>query len=351
MSDYTIVTGDAREALRAMQPESIDAVVTDPPYGIRFMGKRWDYDVPSVAAFAEMRRVLKAGGRLLCFASARTMHRMWVNIEDAGFTIEDTIAWLYGSGFPKHRSKLKPAYEPICVARRGPVSALGIEACRVGTARAGLGGAPSTGYSGGLDTAEAGGRPVEGRYPANVVLDEEAARVLDGQSGESTGSDRVRQNGPDRGAVKFTSAPGGVRESFGYADTGGASRFFYTAKASRSEREAGLEGVELRPGGSTASGFTDDVGRGVDRTRPVANPHPTVKPVDLMSWLVRLVAEPGDTVLDPFCGSGTTGVACTLEGVHFVGIEREPEYAEIARRRIYQTQPSLFAPTGGGDAA
>jgi len=261
-----VLRGDCRKVLASLDAESIDAIVTDPPYGIRFMGERWDYEIPSVDAFAEMYRVLKPGGRLLCFAATRTMHRMWVNVEDAGFTIEDSIAWMFGTGFPKHQSKLKPAYEPVCVARKGAPSLLNINDCRIPAEKlTGWRGRPTKGY-GGLHGVEVGGRPVSGRWPANVVLDEEAATVLD-------------------------------------SDTNDASRFFYVAKASQSERGE-------------------------------SNGHPTVKPVALMRHLVRLVTPEGGTVLDPFTGSGTTGVAAVLEGRSFLGIELDKQYARIARARI-----------------
>jgi len=319
-----IIRGDARRL--PLPNEIVDAVVTDPPYELGFMGKRWDragvaYDP---ATWAEAYRVLKRGGRLLAFGGNRTHHRIWCAIEDAGFVIEDTIMWLYGSGFPKHRSKLKPAYEPIVVARKGPVTPLNIDSCRIGTAKEGdpyrFVGTPKSRnvYAQDSWTKEHWrGQPInpnEGRWPANVVLDEEAAEALDAQAG-----------------------------------TSGASRFFYVAKASRAERNAGLEGMPRRPGGSNAKGLTADVARGIDRNRPVENHHPTVKPVALMRWLVRLVTQSGDLVLDPFGGSGTTGVACTLEGRRCILVDNEPEYCEIAKHRIAATPLSLFAAVGVGD--
>jgi len=317
-----IIRADARAL--PLPNEIVDAVVTDPPYELGFMGKRWDragvaYDP---ATWAEAYRVLKRGGRLLAFGGNRTHHRIWCAIEDAGFVIEDTIMWLYGSGFPKHRSKLKPAYEPIVVARKGPVTALNIDACRIG---AGDGGDRTGEASAHRRYSERGatsfaalpgprGGDAAGRWPANVVLDEEAAEALDARAG-----------------------------------TSGASRFFYVAKASRAERNAGLEGMPRRPGGSNAKGLTADVARGIDRNRPVENHHPTVKPVALMRWLVRLVTQSGDLVLDPFGGSGTTGVACTLEGRRCILVDNEPEYCEIAKYRIAATPLSLFAAVGVGD--
>lgn len=335
--------------LRRAPDDSVDAVVTDPPYGLKFMGKKWDYTVPSVETFAEIHRVLKDGGRMLCFAGTRTMHRMWVNIEDAGFTIEDTVHWMYGSGFPKHASKLKPACEPICVARKGDTSDLNIDACRVeylssadrvsatpqgrvtSKSSEAIGAQPDAGRV--LERVEFERPELNGRWPANVVLDEEAAAVLDEQAPNKGASAPVRGDEPSAVHKNAYSQRKRIPGTF-YGDSGGASRFFYCAKAARSEREAGLNDAPKQSGGSNAKGFTEDVARGQDRNRPVGNHHPTVKPVALMRWLVRLVSQPGDVVLDPFFGSGTTGIAATLEGRDFIGIDIDPVYVEMGRRRI-----------------
>lgn len=299
--------GDCLEVLRTLPSASVDAVVTDPPYGLSFMGKKWDYDVPSVEVWAECLRVLKPGGHLLAFAGTRTQHRMAVRIEDAGFEIRDMIAWVYGSGFPKSHNldgewtgwgtALKPALEPITVARKplaGTVAtnvlshgcgALNIDGCRVGTdvvsthSRGANGAFPKRP---GETSAEESGRKQDqregidhservGRWPANFIHD---------------GSDDVGQAFP--------------------ADLGmSASRFFYCAKASQEDRNSGAD-----------------------------NKHPTVKPTDLMRYLCRLVTQPGGVILDPFMGSGSTGRGAVLEGFHFIGIEREAEYLEIAKARI-----------------
>jgi site-specific DNA-methyltransferase (adenine-specific) len=403
-----------------MRDCSVDAVVTDPPYGLSFMGKKWDYDVPAVEVWAECLRVLKPGGHLLAFAGTRTQHRMAVRIEDAGFEIRDMIAWVYGSGFPKSmdaskaidkaagaerevvgcRTKsgiggsqtfaqdawtqanrgaieleitapatdaarqwqgwgtaLKPALEPITVARKpldGTVAAnllkhgtggLNIDGCRVaGVApQVTQGGQRS---SGGIMNANGGERGTlsqpheDGRWPANLIHDgseevlahfpETAASKSGGQAGSNANPMSWNELNP-------------LRTREGHNDSGGsAARFFYCAKADKSDRDAGLEGFEKRQAGQIASkdggggGWSKDADKNPNLTR--ANVHPTVKPTDLMRYLCRLVTQPGGVVLDPFMGSGSTGKAAVLEGFNFIGIEREAEYLAIARARIEHAQ-------------
>lgn len=323
-----MMLGDCLEVLRTLPDNSVDSVVTDPPYGLSFMGKKWDYDVPTSEIWAECLRVLKPGGHLLAFAGTRTQHRMAVRIEDAGFEIRDMIAWVYGSGFPKsHNLKdewqgwgtaLKPALEPITVARKpfsGTVAAnvlahgtgaLNVDGCRVGTelVEAGRAGRTAdqfsaTAYANGNGYA---GRNTDagvstGRWPANLIHD----------GGEFLGEQ---------------------------------ARFFYCAKASKWDRDEGLEHMEAvhRVNGNK---WTDQDYRVTNGERPPSaesgprkNIHPTVKPTDLMRYLCRLVTPPNGTVLDPFMGSGSTGKAAKLEGFQFIGIEREAEYLEIAKARI-----------------
>lgn len=324
----TLLCADNMAALAEMPENSIDAVVTDPPYGLAFMGKRWDYDVPSVDLWRNVLRVLKPGGHVLAFGGTRTYHRMVVSIEDAGFEIRDQLQWLYGSGFPKsHNLKgewqgwgtaLKPANEPICLARK-PLD--GTVAENVG--KWGVGGlnVDAGRIESGKDHAEKcksvvglksnrngiaynewlGSRTDSysslGRWPANVILDEEAAAMLDEQA---------------------------------Y----GASRFFYCAKASKRERNAGLESLPLRE-----AGIKNDSGRGFSESDPhkkimAQNHHPTVKPIALMRYLCKLITPPSGTILDPFMGSGTTGIAAKIDGFGFVGIELDADYFEIAQKRI-----------------
>ncbi len=341
-----LMTGTWQDHLKTLAAESVDAVVTDPPYGLSFMGKAWDYQIPGVDCFAELFRVLKPGGRLLCFASSRTFHRMWCNVEDAGFTIEDSIFWLYGSGFPKHGSKLKPACEPICVARKGPVSLLNIDAARVeptGESRARVGEASqdaryadagTTGFA--AKPGVRGGDPA-GRWPANVAHDGSdevmAAFAAFGESKSTThrrGS--VQRFDP---ASEATKRPKGGNGERGIEDAGTAARFFYCAKASKAERDAGLADLPLVDCGMMEDdAYPIKTGSGNLRDTKRKNAHPTVKPLALMRWLVRLVAKPGELVLDPFAGSGTTLMAAKLEGMQYAGCEQDAGHAAVARLRI-----------------
>ena len=457
---HTLHLGDCLEVLRTMADCSVDAVVTDPPYGLAFMGKRWDYDVPSVAIWAECLRVLKPGGHLLAFAGTRTQHRMAVRIEDAGFEIRDMIAWVYGSGFPKsldvskaldkvngeagrlHKftafmratgltarqineatgtfmgshylteksqpaiptcalwakfrplcgdvpgwvdelvarieaerevigqdtkarstsgasalptmggetvyqswditapatpeaqqwagwgTALKPALEPITMARKpltGTVAAnvlehgtgaLNVDGCRV----EGLKGVPASprkgangGSAGGVygkyeapPTDTAGWDASAGRWPANLIHDGSDEVVgLFPQTTSTGGSGPASRGYSSDGRT----VSGSCAATGGFGDTGSAARFFYTAKASKEERQ----GVA----------------------------HPTVKPLDLMAYLCRLVTPPGGVVLDPFMGSGTTIKAAISEGFQAIGIERDPAYFAMAEHRMNGAQLGL----------
>jgi len=255
--------------------DSVDSIVTDPPYGLGFMGKAWDKLPPGQDWAEECLRVLKPGGHLLAFGGTRTWHRLAVAVEDAGFEIRDSIAWMYGSGFPKHRAALKPAFEPIVMARKpykGSLTAneamhgtggLNIDGCRIGTDEKLSIGSGRINLEGGRGGASGGKQHPSGRWPANVALDDAHAALF-----------------PE-------------------------SRFFFAAKAPRKERPV-VDGVA----------------------------HATVKPLELMRWLVRLVTPLGGTVLEPFAGSGTTVEACILEGFHCIAIEREAEYLPLIQERI-----------------
>lgn len=391
-----IVVGDCLEVLRGMESNSVDSCVTDPPYGLEFMGKEWDRGVPGVAYWSEILRVLKPGGHLLSFGGSRTYHRLACAIEDAGFEIRDQIQWIYGSGFPKSLdvskaidkaagaerteavgryqppamnkpwnlqnaadkrvvdvfasprknleitapvtdaarqwqgwgTALKPAHEPIVLARKpliGTVTdnvlthgtgAINVDGCRIET---------NDNLNGGA-YAEQGGRAISGsmnpsgmnvpgkttgreftqplgRWPANVIhdgSDEVLAAFPDakGQQGDLKDQDHqvpqgnaFGQYGPKKGHKKRTD------------ESKSAARFFYCPKASRKDRGEG-------------------------------NNHPTVKPTELMQYLCRLITPPGGIIIDPFMGSGTTGIAAAREGFRFIGIEKNADYAEIASKRM-----------------
>jgi DNA modification methylase len=305
---FELLEGDALEELRGIEAASVDAVVTDPPYGIGLNKEAWDgRDIRRAAkqttgdaaskAFerwtsrwaSECLRVLKPGGYLLAFGAPRTSHRLAAGIEDAGFELRDQLLWLYGSGVPKNgldggrSSTLKPAYEPVVLARAPLAGTLVENEAAWGTGRLGI------------DEARL---PVSGRWPCNVAFSHEPSCMI-----ESCAS-----GCPVRLIDRASRA----------------SRFFYCSKPSRAEREAGCASLPERRIRIYSKGAT----------RPRRNTHPTVKPVDLMGWLVRLVCPPGGLVLDPFAGSGSTGVAALREGRRFLGIERERDYAQIARARL-----------------
>ncbi len=478
-ADVRVIFADCLEAMRALPEASVDAIVTDPPYGLAFMGKGWDHGVPGVEYWREALRVAKPGAHLVAFGGTRTFHRLTCAIEDAGWEVRDCLSWLYGSGFPKsldvskaidrrrydladvyrvtawvraardaagvtnaqidaalgfagmsshwtsaksqpsvppldqvptlldvlrvapddvpqdirrllwdlnglagqpgkswtrrevigsktgldgsgfgnvgHGLKsteiditapatdaarqwsgwgtaLKPAWEPIILARKPLVStvasnvlahgtgAINVDGCRI---EGKLGGNPDrfARTDGGSFNQFSTHPPVvrdSGRWPANVVLgcacdgdahdDDCAAAMLDAQTGTLTSGSLMPHHKRGEQVNAYGKSNGASpSRNFG-GDSGGASRFFYTAKASRSERGEG-------------------------------NTHPTVKPIALMRWLVKLVCPPGGTILDPFAGSGTTLIAARSEGFDAVGVEREAEYVEIIRRRLEEATP------------
>lgn len=370
--------GDCTQVMRTLAEASVDAIVTDPPYGLSFMGKGWDHGVPDSVTWVEALRVLKPGGYLLAFSGTRTYHRMACAIEDAGFEIRDQIGWAFGSGFPKSHNgewggtALKPAWEPICMARKpliGTVEqnwreygtgALNIDGCRIDGGERPLvksdrrDGANGT-YGDGLGGSMAAGNTTIGRWPANLIHDgsDEVLATFPQAPGQLAAvssrapSDKtsnvyghmrregeVSADSDNKGVVGFKMKPGARR-----GDTGSAARFFYCAKASRLDRNDGCEHMERKP--LNWSSGTQNPGsfqaEGTDRTSP--NHHPTVKPTDLMRYLCRLVTPKGGLVLDPFMGSGSTGRGAVLEGFRFVGIELDAEYLAIARARIDAVVP------------
>jgi site-specific DNA-methyltransferase (adenine-specific) len=414
-----IIHGDSLDKLKELEDNSIDSIVTDPPYGLSFMGRKWDYDVPSQEIWEECLRVLKPGGYLLAFAGTRTQHRMAVRIEDAGFEIRDMIAWVYGSGFPKslnigkavdklqgnerevvgekdinaikalqkfkeqdgrttktdfsnidigitkgtspyegYGTALKPSLESITVAQksidfapnlspiimsRKPISektvaqnvlkygtgGINIDGCRVGTGDDRVGGGLARKNFGinGMPQTE---RPTGARFPANLIHDG-SDEVVGLFPNTKNGKERDGRVGGQNGLYKNGHSPDHIGHWFG--DSGSASRFFYCAKASKSERNKGCEELEEKQ--YSHDGREKEIENAFQRNKSVAtNNHPTVKPISLMQYLVRLVTPKGGTVLDPFMGSGTTGIGAKLEGFDFIGIEREAEYIKIAEARI-----------------
>lgn len=409
-----IYCGDNIDILRGMADNSVDAIVADPPYGISFMAKKWDYDVPSVELWAECLRVLKPGGHLLSFAGTRTQHRMACRIEDAGFEIRDMIAWIYSQGFPKSLdiskaidkaagaerqvvgfsaicrsaavhsggqttgvpdaitapatdaakqwggfgTALKPALEPITLARKPlekgltiaqnvlkwGTGGINVDGCRVGadggTAKAGKPSyKPGISLNGSLDGSLNGGSCIglnKGRWPANFLHDgSEDVVSLFPQTGASKG---LKNKAGENVFRKNTFNDFVIREDQygGYDDAGSAARFFYCPKASKRDRDEGLEDRNCSQ--YNGVGTLRDNGR---ETQPIHNTHPTVKPTGLMQYLCRLITPPGGIVLDPFCGSGSTGKAAILEGFSFIGIEREQEYVDVAKARIAYAEKEM----------
>jgi DNA modification methylase len=390
-----ILTGDCLNKLKELADNSVDSVVTDPPYGWSFMGKAWDnfeiekrrqqefarpprkdglynqslegnrqFQAFTESYARELFRVLKPGGHMLVFCGPRTYHRMASGVEDAGFEIRDQLQWLFGSGFPKSHnlgggigSALKPANEPIVLARkplsektlkanheRWGVGGLNIDQSRIDSPDANANAiqrSAKAGLSGlwGQDNHEQPTYNAQGRWPANLLLDEVAAEMLDQQVAETMPGMHVAGNKKLGNARKTQDSIFGMGSNdgpvtlFDSADTKPlASRFFYCAKSSKAERNAGLEGM---PEKATNDGREKDIDNAYQRgTTLRQNTHPTVKPIKLMEYLIKLICPPGGVILDPFCGSGSTLVAAKRLGFKFIGIEMSPEYVEIAEKRI-----------------
>lgn len=322
-----IITGDCLDVMAGMEPASVDAIVTDPPYGLNFMARDWDHGVPGERYWIEALRVAKPGAHLLAFGGTRTFHRLTCAIEDAGWEIRDCLMWVYGSGFPKSKNiggglgtALKPAWEPIILARAPLAGTVAATVCEHGTGALNIdgcriGGEPWTAHDAtGLAKTKfftVGETPVIhkephalGRWPANLIHDgsDEVIELFPKTGG---GDKRGDCSGTRPGGFANIGADrgDGTPNARVYADTGSAARFFYCAKASRAERGEG-------------------------------NVHPTVKPLALMRYLCRLITPPGGLVLDPFAGSGSTLLTAVAEGFAAVGIEKDPTYAEIARQRF-----------------
>jgi len=482
---YQILHGNNLDILPTLADNSIDSIVTDPPYELGFMGKKWDSSgiAYSVELWQQCLRVLKPGGHLLSFGGTRTYHRVAVAIEDAGFELRDSIAWLYGSGFPKSLNvskaidknngeinrlgkftefmrttgltakqlndatgtamgghyltaasqpaipttalwskirpllsdvpdwvdklverieaerevigtqqqgklavapgqdndrrqidlditapatpeaqqwqgwgtALKPAFEPVIVARKpleGTVAnnvlkwgtgGLNIDGSRIGTEntqRNSYAGTNGEGWGMGVHDSVTGS--ISGRWPANIILDPYTAELLDEQSGISKDGVAVKRN---RNTAEIESGyQGGWRKSNidqGFSGLGGASRFFYVAKASKRDRNEGLQELETKQtvgGGGLGNPVSGAYG---SEKAPGKNFHPTVKPTSLMEYLIKLVTPPQGTVLDPFTGSGSTGKAAILQGFDFIGIEMTEEYLPIIEGRLKHAEAKV----------
>ena len=433
--NFAIYHGDNRQILPTLAENSVDAIVTDPPYELGFMGKSWDASGVAFdpATWREALRVLKPGGHLIAFSGSRTYHRMAVAIEDAGFEIRDQIMWIYGSGFPKshniskgidkaagverevvgknpnHRdvsartdaqpmgqaigskfitasasdeakqwegwgTALKPAHEPMVLARKPLVGTVAANVLTYGTGGLNIDGSRVVAEGENFDNLKS--RPIGklntrrndetdeefdvrvnespeqlaalaklkelGRWPANVIHDgsDEVVALFPEKAGGGHWS-KTKVTG-------YGEFGGGKSEYFGQGEKdgfGSAARFFYCAKASKRDRNEGLDGFELKQtlgGGGLTADFREDGsletasagGKYGSIKAKQTNHHPTVKPTDLMRYLCRLITPPNGTVLDPFMGSGSTGKAAMYEGFKFIGIEMTDEYLPIAKARI-----------------
>jgi len=416
---YQILHGNNLDVLPTLADNSIDSIVTDPPYELGFMGKKWDSSgiAYSVELWQQCLRVLKPGGHLLSFGGTRTYHRVAVAIEDAGFELRDSIAWLYGSGFPKSLdvskaidkqagaereaitevisdifgdqevekklaspgstadrlamgnnwqdnpvetkpatpeaqqwqgwgTALKPAFEPVIVARKpieGTVAnnvlkwgtgGLNIDGSRIGTEQRNMT-IKETGFGTNFmdDNWQPSGKSydktVQGRWPANIILDPYTAELLDEQSGDrQAGAFPKRADRTTNQIFKYGLQERDKRINL---DSGGASRFFYVAKASKRDRNEGLEELPKKTNSEWPQSLDGNDSRGAE---PRQNFHPTVKPTSLMEYLIKLVTPPNGIVLDPFTGSGSTGKAAILQGFDFIGIEMTEEYLPIIEGRF-----------------
>lgn len=313
---------------------------------------------------SEAIRVLKPGGWLLAFGGTRAYHRMVAGLEDAGFEIRDTLQHIYASGFPKGKANLKPAHEPIVLARKpGPLQPLQIDACRISTegetiprvtGKGTLGGSPEGGYdrpwkhdpeavAARQERADAAIEVANrlGRWPSNVLLSDpelfdEPNPYVVGSGVETSVAPPGRWTDEHQTNALFPKMAG---TTF-YGDSGGYSRFFLIPKADRSDREPVLGGLDARKvGGRNRKDRQWDIPGSHSTSRQ--NHHPTVKPTDLIRHLIRLVTPSGGVVLDPFLGSGTTAIACEMEGFDWIGIEKEAEYVAIAEARLNGVQKGL----------
>jgi DNA modification methylase len=367
LRDYRILEGDCIQKMREMPDCSIDAIITDPPYGIGFMNKKWDCSVPGLDWAKECLRVLKPGGHIIAFSSTRTCHRLGVAIEDAGFEIRDTIHWCYFSGFPKNHDISKAidreagaerefvGYGYIRNGENGTKNNLYAQAPRESTKIT----KPATQDAQKWDGFGTALKPsvepaILARKPLEAGLTIAQNVLKYGTGGINIDACRFAYGdpcwiGPQEKRRDYLNGTGGNTWSIGQppdqtrtdpyflSDLGRwPANLYQCAKPSRGEREAGLDHLKMRPARSNMC-LGDGQGERFDgRESPdVANFHPTVKPIKLMRWLCRLIGgKKGSVILDTFCGSGTTGCAAILEGYEFIGIEITSDYLPIIKGRL-----------------
>jgi DNA modification methylase len=405
--NYKIINGNNIDVLKQYPDNHFDSIITDPPYGIDFLGKAWDANTGALETYQECMRVLKPGGHILAFSAARTYHHLAITLEQAGFEIRDQIMWIYSSGFPKSQdigkqiqkklgvkktkkikthdirnngllekkgsveleqvvatdpeakewsgwgTQLKPAHEPICMARKPMkqtiakncqewgVGALNIDACRVSTNDEFGGGRKASsgdfvqgyehdGWAPGSDL---------GRFPANVIHDgsDEVVALFPNSSGAGGSIPKTKITGyGEFGGGSSTYTPD-QRTPFN-SGSGSAARFFYCPKVNRKERHIGFDQLppvyDRREEGLSSAGIQGIQKLNGEKKTDGGNNHPTVKPVELMKYLIKLVTPNNGKVLDPFCGSGSTGMAAVELGHEFVGCDLDPNYCKIAEARI-----------------
>jgi site-specific DNA-methyltransferase (adenine-specific) len=377
---FTVNQGMNQNILKQYTDNHFDSIVTDPPYGIEFLGKDWDSNTGAIETWKECYRVLKPGGHLLAFSAARTYHHLATNIENCGFEIRDQLMWIYASGFPKAqamknhpgwKTALKPGHEPIVMARkpfsgstyanmdRYGVGAVNIDASRI----------PYDGESdfdeyvnnikGPLERSKAKEGDNIGMYEGKTGFKRQKGKVVL-PSGGANGLSRLTfgegETSNEDSFKSYTPNQQGRYPSNVMGEITDYQKYFYCPKVTRAERHCGFEIKNIATGNNIGDGvyepgtpgYTQDgtLGRMKDKMHKpqVGNNHPTVKPVALMRYLVELVTPKGGSVLDPFCGSGSTGMACVEADMSFTGCESDPNYVAIARKRIeawqQKTQPN-----------
>ena len=381
--NYQIINGDNRAILKTFPDNHFDSIVTDPPYGIDFLGKAWDANTGALETYQECLRVLKPGGHILAFSAARTYHHLAITLEQAGFEIRDQIMWIYSSGFPKSQdigksiqrslgvketktikggaqdsdlmakyqpgseykstvvtdpeaqkwsgwgTQLKPAHEPIALARK-PIKtsiakncqAHGVGALNIDATRVEMDPAEAEAY---MEWMRKYPHSTGSKATFNNILSE-----AQGKERKNKGSAEILE---DREEL-IQSRAGGRFPSNVVGEIPDYQKYFYCPKVSRKERHTGFDKLPPTSGTNNVNhSAMDNLTRTMNRTE-IGNNHPTVKPIELMKYLIKLITPPDGRVLDPFNGSGSTGCAAVELGYDYTGIELDPKYVEIAEARI-----------------